>query len=129
MTEPVWILDEVAQAIHSILLSEHGGGTGIRDEALLESALSRPQQKYNYEPTTSIFELAAAYSFSIASNHPFVDGNKRTAFTVGTLFLEMNGVLLIAPEPDAAITFENLAAGKISEKELAVWFGENSRRA
>ena len=129
MTEPVWILDEVAQALHSILLSEHGGGTGIRDKALLESALSRPKQKYNYEPTTSFFELAAAYSFGIVNNHPFVDGNKRTAFTIGTVFLEINGIVLIASEPDAAITFERLAAGKVSEEDLAKWFDENSQRA
>ena len=122
MKEPTWILDDVVQAVHSILLAEHGGGTGIRDEALLDSALARANQKYTYEPETSIFELAAAYSFGIAKNHLFVDGNKRTAFTIGTLFLEINGKVLTAPEPEAAITFENLAAGKLNEIELAKWF-------
>ena len=122
MKEPRWVLDEIAQAAHSLLLAEHGGGTGVRDTALLESALSRPKQKFNYEPDSTIFELAAAYSFSIAKNHPFVDGNKRSAFTIGVLFLELNGYRLVAPEPLAAVTFEDLAAGNLSEESLARWF-------
>ena len=122
MKEPAWILDDVAQAVHSMLLAEHGGGSGIRDRALLDSALVRAKQKYTYESETSIFELAAAYSFGIAKNHPFVDGNKRTAFTIGTLFLEINGYVLAAPEPEAAITFENLASGQLDEIQLAKWF-------
>lgn len=122
MKEPIWILAGVVQAVHSMLLAEHGGGIGIRDEALLDSALARAKQKYTYEPETSLFELAAAYSIGIAKNHPFVDGNKRTAFTIGTLFLEINGKLLAAPEPEAALTFENLAAGQLEEIQLAKWF-------
>lgn len=122
MKQPVWVLDEAVQALHSILLAEHGGGTGVRDKSLLDSALARPKQKFAYEPEIPIFVLAAAYSFGIAKNHPFVDGNKRTAFTVGTLFLEINGYILQASEPEAAITFEKLAAGQIGETELAKWF-------
>ena len=129
MKEPTWILDDVVQAVHSMLLAEHGGGIGIRDEALLESALARAKQKYTYEPETSIFELAAAYSFGITKNHPFVDGNKRTAFTIGTLFLEINGNILAAPEPEAAITFENLAAGQLDEIQLAKWFETHCSKA
>ena len=129
MKEPIWILDEVAQAVHSMLLAEHGGGSGIRDETLLDSALARAKQKYTYEPDASIFELAAAYSFGIAKNHPFIDGNKRTAFTIGTLFLEINGKVLAAPEPEAAITFENLAAGQLDEKQLAEWFEAHCSKA
>ena len=129
MKQPIWILDGVVQAVHSMLLAEHGGGRGIRDEALLDSALTRAKQKYTYEPATSIFELAAAYSFGIAKNHPFVDGNKRTAFTIGTLFLEINGNILAASEPDAAITFENLAAGQLDEIQLAKWFETHCNKA
>lgn len=125
MKEPTWVLDDVAQAVHSLLLAEHGGGIGIRDEVLLDSALSRPKQKFTYEHKSSLFELAAAYSFGIAKNHPFVDGNKRTAFTIGTLFLELNGYRLLAPEPAAAIVFNNLAAGKLTEAKLAAWFKEH----
>ncbi len=129
MKEPIWILDDVVQAVHSMLLAEHGGGSGIRNEALLDSALTRAKQKYTYEPETSIFELAAAYSFGIAKNHPFVDGNKRTAFVIGALFLEINGNLLTAPEPDAAITFGNLAAGQLDEIQLAGWFKAHCSKA
>ncbi|PHS32654.1 MAG: type II toxin-antitoxin system death-on-curing family toxin [Methylophaga sp.] len=129
MKEPIWVLDEVALAIHSMLLAEHGGGNGVRDSSMLDSALARPRQKKNYEPKSSIFELAAAYSLGIAKNHPFVDGNKRTAFTIGTLFLEMNGYILNAPEVDVVITFESLAAGEVSESELAEWFKENCKKA
>lgn len=129
MKEPTWVLDNVAQAVHSMLLAEHGGGVGIRDEALLDSALARAIQKYTCEPKTSIFELAAAYSFGIAKNHPFVDGNKRTAFVIGTLFLELNGNVLAAPEAEAAIIFENLAAGQLDEVQLAKWFETHCSKA
>ena len=129
MKEPKWVLDEVVLAVHSMLLNEHGGGTGIRDDALLHSAITRPKQKFSYEPEIHIFALAAAYSFGIAKNHPFVDGNKRTAFTIGTLFLELNGYKLKAPEPNAAITFENLASGQVNELELGTWFQQNCIKA
>ena len=84
-----------------MLLSEHGGGTGVRDKDLLTSALARPKQKFSYDTDATLFDLAAAYSFGIAKNHPFVDGNKRTAFTIGTLFLELNGLTLNATEVEA----------------------------
>ncbi|MGS2724018.1 type II toxin-antitoxin system death-on-curing family toxin [Porticoccus sp. GXU_MW_L64] len=126
MKEPVWILGDVVEAVHSMLLSEHGGGDGIRDKNLLDSALARAKQKYAYQPDISIFELAATYSFGLAKNHPFVDGNKRIAFVIGTLFLELNGYTLKASEPDAAVVFESLAAGKMGESELSIWFKENS---
>ena len=125
MTEPKWVLEEVVRAIHTMLLSEHGGATGIRDEAMLQSALSRPLQKFAYEPEVNHFDLAAAYSFGLAKNHPFVDGNKRVAFTVGVLFLEFNGYDFVATETDATITFESLAASTIEEKELSRWFEMN----
>lgn len=105
-----------------MLLDEHGGSCGIRDQKLLESALARPLQKYNYEPDSSLYSLAASYSFGLAKNHPFVDGNKRVALTAGLVFLEINGIGSSAPEIEAAAIFEKLAAGKIKERELAQWF-------
>ncbi|WP_198265158.1 type II toxin-antitoxin system death-on-curing family toxin [sulfur-oxidizing endosymbiont of Gigantopelta aegis] len=122
MREPVWVLDEIVESVHSMLLAEHGGGSGIRDKALLDSAIARAKQKFSYDSDVSIFDLAAAYSFGIAKNHPFVDGNKRTDFTIGTLFLEINGFKLNATEVDATVTFENLATDIINENELSSWF-------
>jgi len=129
MKEPTWVLDNVVQAVHSLLLAEHGGSSGIRDEVLLDAAHSRPKQKFSYESKPSLFELAAAYSFGITKNHPFIDGNKRTAFTIGTLFLELNGYKLAAPEAAAAIAFDNLAAGNLSEDKLAAWLKEHCLKA
>ena len=124
--EPNWILNEVVFSVHHMLLSEHGGGTGIRDQALLESALARPKQRFEYESESTFFELAASYSFGLAKNHPFVDGNKRIALAIGTIFLEINGISLNAPEPETVIIFEQLAAGNISEADLSNWFEKNS---
>ncbi|MCP4490152.1 MAG: type II toxin-antitoxin system death-on-curing family toxin [Gammaproteobacteria bacterium] len=129
MTEPKWILEDSVLAIHSMQLAEHGGSAGIRNIDLLASALDRPKNKYAYESTCFIFKIAAAYGFGIAKNHPFVDGNKRTAFLCSTLFLELNGYQFAATEPDAVVTFENLASGKIQEDELAEWLELNSSKA
>ena len=126
MAEPNWVLDEVVFSVHQMLLSEHGGGTGVRDKALLESALSRPKQRYDYEPESTMSQLAASYSFGLAKNHPFIDGNKRIALAVGAVFLEINGFTLNAPEPETVIIFEQLASGNITESELANWFSLNS---
>ena len=129
MTEPRWLLDSVVVAIHSILLEEHGGANGVRDQEMLDSALYRSKNKYAYEAKCTLFDLVAAYAFGIAKNHPFIDGNKRTAFLCGTLFLELNGYFFSATEADAALIFENLAAGSINEPELASWFKLNSQKA
>ncbi|VAX08939.1 Death on curing protein, Doc toxin [hydrothermal vent metagenome] len=126
MTEPSWVLDEIVFSVHQILLSEHGGSTGICDKALLESALSRPKQRYEYEPESTIFKLATSYSFGLAKNHPFIDGNKRIALAIGAIFLELNGFTLNASEPETVIIFEQLASGNIAEIELADWFKSNS---
>jgi death-on-curing protein len=122
MAEPKWIFDEIVPLVHQMLLAEHGGSPGIRDKALLESALARPRQRLGYEPKSTIFELAASYSFGLAKNHPFVDGNKRVALAIGAIFLEINGFSLDASEPEAVILFEKVAAGHITENELAEWF-------
>jgi death-on-curing protein len=121
MKEPVWILPEVVVSIHQMLLAEHGGISGIRDKALLESALNRPRQQLEYTENISIFDLAAAYSFGLTRNHPFLDGNKRIALTIGALFLEINGYSLDAPEPDAVLVIEQLASAKLSEHDFSNW--------
>ena len=126
MKEPRRLLEQTIVAVHSVILEEHGGEPGIRDEISLASALNRPIDKYNYEPECTIYELAAAYSFGLAKNHPFVDGNKRVAFLAGTLFLELNGITFNAQESDAAFVFERLAAGKVKEASLVKWLEENS---
>lgn len=97
MKEPVWIDRDVVLAIHDALLFELGGATGFRDETLLDSALARPQNLFLYK-SPDLFALAAAYIFGIVRNHPFVDGNKRTGFVVGGIFLERNGKVLMASE-------------------------------
>jgi death-on-curing protein len=126
MKEPVWVLQETTAAVHQMLLAEHGGLPGIRDEALLDSALTRPQQHFAYGDNFSIFKLAASYSYGLAKNHPFVDGNKRVALTVAAIFLELNGYSLEAPEAEAVIIFEKLAAGNLTESDLTNWFEDSS---
>ncbi len=126
MKEPDWVIPEVVTAVHQMLLAEHGGALGIRDEALLESALNRPRQRFKYADDPSIFDLAASYCYGLANNHPFVDGNKRIALTVAAIFLEINGYVLDAPEPDAVVVIEELAAGRLTEEDLSLWFSEHS---
>lgn len=126
MKEPAWVLRDVVVAVQRMLLSEHGGLSGIRDEALLDSALSCPQNLFAYREPVSIFDLAASYSYGLALNHPFIDGNKRVALTVAAIFLEINGYTLNAPEAETVITFELLASGKFTEKQLASWFQDFS---
>ena len=126
MKEPVWVLPELVLAIHQTLLAEHGGLPGVRDQALLDSALARPQQRAAYDGETSIFDLAASYSFGLAQNHPFADGNKRIALTVAAVFLELNGFSLDAPEPETVLMYQQLSAGNITELELANWIRDSS---
>ena len=127
MTDPIWILDEIVLAVHRRQLAEHGGGDGIRDEGLLLSALTKPQNLYHYsDPKPTIAELAASYAFAISSNHAFVDGNKRTAFIICQLFLELNGYVLKAGDSEKYETFIKLAASQMAETELEHWISENS---
>ena len=116
----VWLYPAVVRAAHDEQLVEHGGPTGVRDVNLLTSALGRPQQLANYgSPDAS--DLAAAYAFALARNHPFVDGNKRTAFVALELFLFLNGFELTASDADCVLTTLELAAGKLEEAALAQW--------
>jgi death-on-curing protein len=121
----MWIAKPEVLAIHDRQLIEHGGAPGIRDVNLLASALARPQQLFAYG-TPDILDLAAAYTAGIVRNHPFLDGNKRTGFVVGILFLELNGYTFTAPEPDAAQTVLALAAGELTEEAFAVWLRDYS---
>jgi len=124
MKEPEWMSIPLVIAIHDEQLAIHGGSSGLRDAALLESALGRPQNKWAYEKA-GLAELAAAYGFGIARNHPFVDGNKRTALLAIFTFLGVNGVDFIVPEAEAAAMILSLAAGEISEENLTRWIRDN----
>ena len=116
-----WLLIDRVLAIHSRQIAEHGGGDGVRDVGLLESALARPENVAAYEPEADIACLAAAYAFGIVKNHPFIDGNKRTAYVVMETFLIKNGYILTASPADKYTTFLQLAEGSLSEEELAEW--------
>jgi death-on-curing protein len=124
MSEPEWLTVEVIVAIHDEQLAIHGGLAGTRDAAMLESALDRPRNKWAYE-SAELPELAAAYGYGIAKNHPFVDGNKRTSLLAIYTFLGINGVDFIVAEADAAAMIFALAAGEVSEESLARWIRDN----
>jgi death-on-curing protein len=127
MEEPLWM--ELADAIiaHDLELTAHGGSAGIRDAGLLDSALTRPRNLWAYaESAPSLAVLAAAYAFGISSNHPFVDGNKRTALLVSFAFLDVNASEVIASQEDAFLIILGLAAGEITEEQLARWFERNT---
>jgi death-on-curing protein len=126
VVEPVWVLDEVVEAIHKRQLAEHGGAAGMRDAGALASALARPKQLAAYaEHGISLTQLAAAYAFGIARNHPFADGKKRTAFVVALLFLQLNGYTVSASQEEKFEVFMALASGRLGEDELASWFDAN----
>ena len=124
MTEPVWIRDDVVLALHGRQLAEHGGGGGLRDAGLLDSALNAPKQLYHYEKADTV-RLAAAYGFAISSNHPFVDGNKRTAYVCIRLFLRLNGLDIQANSAQKTRVMLDLAAGRIDRDALTAWLREH----
>jgi death on curing protein len=116
----VWLNSTVVIAVHEAQLAEHGGGAGVRDQNLLASALSRPQNPAAYgEPDVS--DLAAAYGFGISRNHAFIDGNKRTGFVAAVMFLRLNGYNIIADDASKVLTMLAVAAGDILEAEFAAW--------
>ena len=137
MAEPKWITESIVVYIHDDQIATHGGSYGILNANLLASALARPRNLYGYEGVTSLPRLAASYGYGLVrdarslapsvdagshrKNHSFIDGNKRTAFQVMFAFLQINGLYLDTPEPEVVITMQQLASGKISEEELAVW--------
>jgi death-on-curing protein len=126
--KPRWISRKALLLLHEESLAEFGGAPGLRDEALLDSALARPKNAYAYRPRSTVAELAAAYAFGLAKNHAFTDGNKRVAFLSIGLFLAINGYQLIARQIDAIRTMMAVASGEVDEATLADWIGRNSKR-
>jgi death on curing protein len=119
--EPRWVPRLVLDAVHLDQLREHGGLPGVRDEAALESALARPKQKWAYEAEADLALLAAAYGFGLARNHPYRDGNKRVAFLAMATFLGLNGFEIEAPEAEVVAVMVGVAAGHLTERQLADW--------
>ncbi len=115
-----WVGKRALMLLHDESLAEHGGSSGLRDEGLLESALSRAQSLVSYGGP-DIADLAAAYGYGIAKNHPFVDGNKRAAFLAVGVFLHLNGSRLVASQADATVAMFTLAAGDLDEAAFAEW--------
>jgi death on curing protein len=125
MKGPEWLSKALVLAIHDEQLAEHGGGVGVRDAGLLESALARPQNRLAYDAKADLATLAAAYAFGLARN-PFVDGNKRTAFVAAELFLDLNGMTVTASDEDCVLTMVRLAAGEMEDDAFAGWLRANS---
>lgn len=124
----VWLEKALALAIHDRQLAEHGGSAGVRDEGLLESALARPQQLHAYgDPAPDLADLAAALAYGLARNHPFLDGNKRTAHVAYRTFLALNGAELVATDEEKYVMMLALAEGKLAERDFAAWLRERVR--
>ena len=122
MPDIIWLLEEAILTIHQLQIAEHGGSGGLRDQGLLTSAVARPQQLLAYgEPAPDLASLAAAYAYGIARNHPFLDGNKRTALVAARTFLLLNGANVQAPQIDKWLTFLRLAEGSLTEEGLGEW--------
>lgn len=128
MKAPLWLDERDALALHERLLVLHGGAEGLRDEGLLASALARPRQHFAYAEGPDIAHLAAIHTAGLVRNHPFVDGNKRTGFVLGILFLELNGFRFHAREEEAAQAVIALAAGKMDEGAYAAFLKANSKQ-
>lgn len=123
-----WLTPAIVSVLHRESIARFGGSDGLRDEGLLESALARAQNQAVYEPDATFFALAAAYCHGIARNHPFVDGNKRSAILAGATFLSLNGYVFDPPEVSIVEMIVGLAAGEVDAAALTVWFETYSRR-
>jgi death on curing protein len=128
MIEPEWLDIDIVLDLHAEQLALFGGADGVRDRNLIESALGRPQHKFAYEEV-DLAALAAAYAFGIAKNHPFVDGNKRTAFASMIVFLGLDGIDFDVPPQDATVMIISLASGEVSEESFARWIRDNWPKA
>lgn len=124
MKAPRWVSRQVVLALHKESIAAFGGSDGVRDEGLLDSALARPENLFCYGSPT-LYELAAAYGYGIAKNHPFIDGNKRTAFLASAVFLMDNGLQPMVSEADVVNTVTALAASRLSEAEFAQWLAQS----
>ena len=120
-SEPTWVPHPMVEAVHTMQLQEHGGLQGTRDANALGSALARPRHKYHYEPGADLADLAAAYAYGLATCHGYADGNKRTAFVIAAIFLELNGYDLDVAHDDMVETMRAVADHRLGEAELAVW--------
>jgi death-on-curing protein len=127
MKRPVWLDRTDCLAIHEMMLAQHGGLAGVRDEGLLASTLTKPQNRFVYAPVT-LPELAASYAAGILLNHPFLDGNQRTGFMLAATFLELNGLNFTASEESVVEKTLALAAGELKEPDYADWLAGNSRK-
>lgn len=125
MKEPIWVAERIVLAIHEDQLVQHGGSQGIRDENLLGASLARPKHLFAYGDPT-IFDLAAAYGYGLANNHPFIDGNKRTAFMVMYTFLGLNNYWLEVDEMEVVVKMEGLTMNRETQESIALWLKENS---
>ena len=128
MKEPIWLNREDCLAIHEMMLAQHGGLAGVRDEGLLESALSKPRNLFAYSSPT-LPEMAASYAAGIILNHPFLDGNKRTGFMLAATFIELNGMEFTATEESVIQMTLALADGKLRQAGYAKWLSENISKA
>jgi death-on-curing protein len=124
--EPRWLRRDAADVIHHRSIERHGGSPGIRDSALIESALSRPVHRWAYDPGCDLFDLAASYAFGFAKNHGYVDGNKRIAFSAMSVSLYVNGWMLDAADDEAVRMMVGLASGEVSESEIGTWLRQRS---
>ena len=125
LTEPKWLTRQSIDVAHELLIDEHGGSHGVRDELLIESALARPRNRFAYAgPDCDLADLAAAYGYGLVKNHGYIDGNKRIALAALLLFLRRNGHRLLVSVGEAARTMEGVAAGMLGEDELAGWVRE-----
>jgi death-on-curing protein len=127
MTGPRWLSEQSLKLLHDMSIAEHGGMSGLRDQGLLESAMMRPVNLFEYGSVSDIASLAAAYAFGLAKNHPFNDGNKRAAFLAMVVFIEKNGLVFVAEQLAAYDIIMRLAAGEVAEDELAGWIRDNVR--
>ena len=125
MSEPIWVPTRAVHIVHDRQIARHGGASGLRDEGLLQNALQRPVNKWQYE-NADTFEWAAAYAFGIAKAHAFVDGNKRTAFVTSVTFLCLNGWRFITEPADGVAFMENLASDVVSEEQFKNWLKRSS---
>ena len=126
ITEPIWIEKPEVLIVHSMQLAQHGGKNGIRDISLLDSALAKSKNVYVYGGEVTLPRLAASFAFGIARNHPFLDGNKRTALVVSEGFLRLNSLAIVAPPEEKYVTFLALAAGQVPEEELTEWLANHA---
>jgi len=124
--QPEWLSKALILAIHDEQLAEHGGGTGVRDEGLLESALARPRERFAYQEAADLATLAASAAFGLLRNRPFIDGNKRVAFVAAEVFLELNGMTLTARDEDCAMTMIRFAVNEMEEAAFAEWLRKNA---